>query len=154
MGEQPFPPHRIAERASHGIERSTVVPPDAGPAHSGIDLHMERPLGPAGPCLERDGITDGRAKIELEAWLDPLRQQRRHQEQRPRDARSAEGGGFVHRRNAEPPRIERFEGSRDLHRAESVAVSFDHRQQSGAAHGGDGTGIRRQRRQVDVHPGA
>ena len=53
-----------------------------------------------------------------------------------------------------PQGSSRQERARDLDCTETVTVSFDHRQQSAAGDGGDSAGIRGQRGEVDIDPGA
>ena len=68
------------------------------------------------------------------------------------EARS--GRGLVDRGHTEAPWIERLERASHLHRAQAVAVSFDHRQQPAARDRGHRARVRYQRCQVNVHPGA
>ena len=48
------------------------------------------------------------------------------------DARRAQLHALGHRRHAEAPRVEHLERPAHPHGPQSVAVSFDHRQQAGA----------------------
>ena len=57
-------------------------------------------------------------------------------------------------RDAEAPRIESSSAQRDAHRAESVCVGLDHRQERHAGTRRDARSVAQQRAEVDLDPGA
>src|SRR6188508_953833 len=85
---------------------------------------------------------------------NPLGEQRRSHEDGPSDSSGAEALSFFYRRHSEAPGAYHFQGSGDFHRAQTIAVSFDHRQQTTTTDCGNFTGIRHQRAQVDIYPRA
>ncbi len=150
----PFPTGRRGEHASQSLESREVVPPHATPAHPGIELDVERPVGSSHPRVERRRITDRGPEIVSEISLHVSRMQRTGHEQWAFDPALAERAPLFDGCDAEAPGIYRQESASDLDCTETVTVSFDHRQQSATGDGGDSAGIRGQRGEVDIDPGA
>ena len=66
----------------------------------------------------------------------------------------SEGGGLVNRGHPVPPGIKPVQGAYHLHCPESIAVSFDHREQSAATYRLHLSRIVAERGKVHVHPGS
>jgi len=126
MRERAFPALSRAEPLRHGVAERRVVVPESRAGHAGVDLDMERLRGARGPGLEGSEVTQGRAHVEFQATVDPLREKGRTKEDRTADAGASELRTFFDRGDPVAPGRERLQCPRDRDRAQPVAVSFDH----------------------------